>query len=464
MTGGPCEGRQKEVQILSIRRLAASSTARLAFCCSLTILAGDPRGALARRSATPTAKQESASYAEIDALLRRGDWDRAWKELNQIADISFSVKKLARVAVAEAGLGMQEDALWHWLEAQNLDRRFCASFAAEEMTLFGEPGQLLAQHRLRKLGETPAGHIVARPGERGSVPPRPVASEPSILDGIGTPPRWARLEIVVDAYGRALEPVIEAASERFVAFNLLEQVRHLRYEPARQDGRPVAMFHAIVVHSLAPAPLASLVKLAPEAAAADELLRTRHWQDADTKLAHLWEGALDGGADSTTLGALFAERALAAAGLGRSDLAICRWHAAQSFAAQLYHLDLAPYGPAVADLGRKRWGELRARGAFLPSDYESIHEPRIVAAPSALYPEAARRGKQSEAVVAMVVIDERGLVREPEVIRGGLAPGFPITLTASSLETACSWRFQPATMNEEPVPVLYELTIPFRVK
>jgi hypothetical protein len=47
---------------------------------------------------------------------------------------------VARLAVAEAGLGREADALWHWQVARNLDPR---PLSAEELRAFGPPGELL---------------------------------------------------------------------------------------------------------------------------------------------------------------------------------------------------------------------------------------------------------------------------------------------------------------------------------
>ncbi len=48
-------------------------------------------------------------------------------------------------ALAEAGLGHRDEALWHWHEALDLD----PAFAREDLDGYGAPGRLLAGHPLR---------------------------------------------------------------------------------------------------------------------------------------------------------------------------------------------------------------------------------------------------------------------------------------------------------------------------
>ena len=100
-------------------------------------------------------------FEAIDLHLLLGDWEVA--RTASLANIEVGRKLLfapylagavARLAVAEAGLGREDDAVWHWHIAQNL-----AGAALSDKTLasFGKAGALLVRHPLRRVDEAPPG-------------------------------------------------------------------------------------------------------------------------------------------------------------------------------------------------------------------------------------------------------------------------------------------------------------------
>ena len=179
--------------------------------------------------AVPAAGQPAASYAEqyraaveeADAQIRRGEWERLESSLRKrIAGLLGAglptpglqlPEAVARLAVAEAGLGRQEDALWHWAVAQNLDR---AALSAEQLRSFGPSGEMLAGHPLRRAGEVPAGMDIRRPGQPGGaalVRPRRVKGEfPDLPAGARafSHPQSMQIVLIVDAEVRARHPVV----------------------------------------------------------------------------------------------------------------------------------------------------------------------------------------------------------------------------------------------------------------
>ncbi|HYH44582.1 MAG TPA: hypothetical protein VEG34_02775, partial [Thermoanaerobaculia bacterium] len=79
----------------------------------------------------------------IDQHLRAGEWEKARSLADRSAEAiqrdrrvrwNGLAESLARLALAEAGLGHEEDALWHWMVAQNLDRRV---MSADDLKVFG---------------------------------------------------------------------------------------------------------------------------------------------------------------------------------------------------------------------------------------------------------------------------------------------------------------------------------------
>jgi len=88
-----------------------------------------------------------------------------------------------------------------------------------------------------------------------------------------------------------------------------------------------------------------------------------------------------------------------------------------------------------------------------------ITEPKKLSGPNPLYPEAARRARIQGVVVLECVIGKAGTVTSVKVLRG-----LPLGLTESATSAVKKWKFQPSTLNEKPVEVLYILTVRFNLQ
>jgi hypothetical protein len=207
--------------------------------------------ASAQTSAAPASVPVAApELAAIDAQLHRGEWEAA--RAGALARVEADRAKLepqdlardvSRLALAEAGLGRTEDALWHWGVAQNLDR---AALAPAELASFGAPGELLAQHPLRHLDEAPAGLKVYRVDDPGILPPSRTAGE---LPKLAEDPKGGVLRIqgIVDPEGRFLAPTVLGEGSPDTIYRVLEALRDWRYLPARRNLRRVASFRSVYV-------------------------------------------------------------------------------------------------------------------------------------------------------------------------------------------------------------------------
>lgn len=209
--------------------------------------------ATAQTSAVPASVPVAAAAPElavIDARLHRGEWEEA--RIAALARIEADRAKpepqdlardVSRLALAEAGLGRKEDALWHWGVAQNLDR---AALSPAELASFGAPGELLAQHPLRHLDEAPAGLRVYRPDDPDILPPRRTAGE---LPKLAEDPKGGVLRIqgIVDHEGRFLAPTVLGEGAPDTIYRVLEALRDWRYLPARRNLRRVASFRSVYV-------------------------------------------------------------------------------------------------------------------------------------------------------------------------------------------------------------------------
>ena len=114
--------------------------------------------------------------------------------------------------------------------------------------------------------------------------------------------------------------------------------------------------------------------------------------------------------------------------------------------AVLFGADSIPTVPG----GSGRW-PMKIGSGVLP--------PKKIYFPQPLYTEEARQARIQGVVILEAIIDERGLVQNVKVLKG-----LPEGLSDSAVETASKWEFEPATLNGEPVPVYFNLTIRFSLQ
>lgn len=106
-------------------------------------------------------------------------------------------------------------------------------------------------------------------------------------------------------------------------------------------------------------------------------------------------------------------------------------------------------GPAARTLG------LKSPDGPLHGD---LTPPRVVHKVQPGYTEEARAERLQGVVIVRAVIAEDGSVEEVEALKE-----LPLGLTESAVEAVKQWRFEPATLDGEPIAVYYNLTINFRL-
>ncbi len=152
-------------------------------------------------------------------------------------------------ALALAGLGRGEEAVWDWQVAQQLYPRV----AEVDLTRFGSTGAFLSMHPPR----TPVRDSEASPRTGRFEPPVKVdAPLPEFPDG-----RAYRglavdvvVQLVIDVEGRPREPLIlEAEGEPTLVWSTLEALKRWRFEPARRDGEPEAALYRLTASFVVPA-------------------------------------------------------------------------------------------------------------------------------------------------------------------------------------------------------------------
>ena len=158
------------------------------------------------------------------------------------------------------------------------------------------------------------------------------------------------------------------------------------------------------------------------------------------------------------------ERAIAEAGDGKEDLAICHYQAAQTIEPRLYGADLSAFGAPGALLMHHPWGvvgqEPSPRSAQASeAEKRTVTRPEIVSRRFPVFPDYAKSFRIQGSVVFESIIDERGEIRDPVLLSSGPTLGFD----ASVLDAVCEWRFKPALFEGKPVDVFYTMTVTFKV-
>lgn len=115
-----------------------------------------------------------------------------------------------------------------------------------------------------------------------------------------------------------------------------------------------------------------------------------------------------------------------------------------------FHVGDVLVGIPEAPPAAEQTGPLRVGGEVLA--------PIKIHTPSPRYPELARRVRKEGVVIVEAIIDETGTVASTRVIKSA-----PMGLDDAAVEAVSKWRFEPATLRGQPVPVLFSLTVKFQL-
>ena len=88
----------------------------------------------------------------------------------------------------------------------------------------------------------------------------------------------------------------------------------------------------------------------------------------------------------------------------------------------------------------------------------NVKAPVAMERPEPLYTDAARKARIQGTVIVEAVISKSGRVEDVRVLKG-----LPAGLSQQAEEAVKKWRFKPGTLNGEPVAVLFNLTVAFKL-
>jgi TonB family protein len=86
-----------------------------------------------------------------------------------------------------------------------------------------------------------------------------------------------------------------------------------------------------------------------------------------------------------------------------------------------------------------------------------VKAPTIISRVDPVYPPVARKARISGIVIVEVVIDRNGDVGDVKVLKP-----LPFGLDQAAVDAVKQWKFSPATLNGQPVDVIFNLTVNFK--
>ncbi|HEX9493540.1 MAG TPA: energy transducer TonB, partial [Thermoanaerobaculia bacterium] len=110
-------------------------------------------------------------------------------------------------------------------------------------------------------------------------------------------------------------------------------------------------------------------------------------------------------------------------------------------------------------LGGQLGGVLRGTGDKPVRVGGDVQAPVAINRIEPQYTELARKARIEGVVIIEAIIDRNGSVTDARVLKP-----LPLGLDQSALEAVKRWKFKPGTLNGQPVPVIYNLTVIFRLQ
>ncbi len=245
----------------------------LKICVVVTAIAASAMPAIAQRA--PFSSNSTAASGWTDSLhaadqdLRAGKWqdalgisrrveqdieNRVW---DRTAFLPLLGMAILEQAVAEEGLGLTDDALWHLRAAESIDLQV----AKVDLSVYGDPGQQLRHGDVHKpwpsaaFAEAQAKSAasvyqlsqVTRPRKLTAPPPvYPQGLRQACIPGIVV------LDSVIDAKGHVTDVELVKSSNPLMTLAVFDAVRAWTFEPAQLDGHPVKVFYSLTLNFVAP--------------------------------------------------------------------------------------------------------------------------------------------------------------------------------------------------------------------
>ena len=213
-------------------------------------------GCFETQAAEPLAVRWKARIAESSDALKARDHAKSLKisesVINQMmsalgpgdaAKEVFSIV-LTHKALALAGLGRQDEALWWWHSALSMH----PGMATADLSNFHEAGQFLTSRRERgEAGgpktKNPNPNIQAPRVKKKVAPQFPGGAQYFGISGLLV------LEVVITKDGRLHSPkILQDLSAPTLSYAALDAVRRWQFEPGKMDGEPTDVVFTLTIN------------------------------------------------------------------------------------------------------------------------------------------------------------------------------------------------------------------------
>ena len=178
------------------------------------------------------------SSALIRGLVDKNTLDPGATEL--------AAQALVLQAIAEANLGMNEEAVWHWQAAggmiDGLSELDLSDYGLAEALLKGSADREPDSSGGRGSGKGEYEKVVIL---RTVKPQAPKAVRKRFANGALT------MEVVIDLSGRPSRPIVKSQGPvPMMVFPILDAVRQWRFTPASRDGEPLRVVYELKIDYL----------------------------------------------------------------------------------------------------------------------------------------------------------------------------------------------------------------------
>ncbi len=208
-------------------------------------------GCISNASAALSADKWRGDVNQSAAALRAGNYANSLKITDHVlsdmvdqlsaggADDEMLATALTHKALASAGLGKIDDALWYWYIAQEI----YPAAAKSDLSSFGVAGEFLKRHPFS----------ISEPATHGKVTPARVVKQvlpkfPAGASRFGIAGDLV-VQIIIDKNGQPTLPhIVRPLPAPTLSFIALEALRHWQFAPAESNGAPVPMPFALTVH------------------------------------------------------------------------------------------------------------------------------------------------------------------------------------------------------------------------
>ncbi len=116
-------------------------------------------------------------------------------------------------------------------------------------------------------------------------------------------------------------------------------------------------------------------------------------------------------------------------------------------------------GVVGGTLGGQLGGQIGGTGDSPVRVGGDVHAPTTISRVDPEYTELARKARIEGIVIIEAIIDRNGNVTDARVLKP-----LPLGLDTAAIEAVKKWKFHPGTLNGQPVPVIYNLTVNFRLQ